>query len=73
MTIVVITHEMDVVRSAADFVAHFDHGRIVESGRVGDIVRCSDSPLSTALLPDQAAPRPSDGEVVWQLRYQQPA
>jgi ABC-type methionine transport system ATPase subunit len=73
VTIVVITHEMDVVRSVADFVAHLDHGRIVESGRVGDIVRCSDSPLSTALLPGQVAPRPPTGEVVWQLRYQEPA
>jgi D-methionine transport system ATP-binding protein len=69
VTIVVITHEMDVVRSIADVVAHLDHGRIVEYGRVGDVVRRSDSELSTALLPDQPAPRPAAGEVVWQLRY----
>ena len=73
VTIVVITHEMDVVRSVADVVAHLDHGRIVESGRVGDVVRRSDSALSTALLPDQSAPQPSAGEVVWQLRYQEAA
>jgi D-methionine transport system ATP-binding protein len=86
VTIVVITHEMDVVRSVADVVAHLDHGRIVEFGRVGEVVRRSDSTLSTALLPDQApslssvgAPSvggssgggPSTGEVVWQLRYQE--
>jgi ABC-type methionine transport system ATPase subunit len=69
VTIVVITHEMDVVRSMADVVAQLDHGRIVESGRVGDVVRRSDSPLSTALLPDQTAPQPHTGAVVWQLRY----
>jgi len=78
VTIVVITHEMDVVRSVADVVAHLDHGRIVEFGRVGDVVRRSDSALSTALLPDQPPPlslagsssaggASSAGEVVWQL------
>jgi D-methionine transport system ATP-binding protein len=69
VTIVVITHEMDVVRSVADVVAHLEHGRIVEHGRVGDIVRRSDSPLAEALLPDEQAPAPLEGEVVWQLRY----
>jgi D-methionine transport system ATP-binding protein len=69
VTIVVITHEMDVVRSVADVVAHLDHGRIVEHGRVGDVVRRSDSPLATALLPTDPAPGPLAGEVVWQLRY----
>ena len=51
VTILVITHEMDVVRTVADVVAHLDHGRIVEHGPVGDVVRRSDSPLSRALLP----------------------
>jgi D-methionine transport system ATP-binding protein len=69
VTIVLITHEMDVVRSVADVVAQLDHGRIVEYGRVGDVVRRSDSALSTALLPDQPAPRPTADQVVWQLRY----
>jgi D-methionine transport system ATP-binding protein len=69
VTIVVITHEMDVVRTVADVVAQLDHGRIVEYGRVGDVVRRSDSTLSRALLPDQPAPHPSAGEAVWQLRY----
>ena len=32
VTILVITHEMDVVRGIADVVAHLDHGRIVEQG-----------------------------------------
>jgi ABC-type methionine transport system ATPase subunit len=71
VTIVVITHEMDVVRSIADVVAHLDHGRIVEFGPVGEVARRSDSTLSTALLPEQSAPRPSDGQVVWHLRYQE--
>jgi D-methionine transport system ATP-binding protein len=51
VTVLVITHEMDVVRSIADHVAQLDQGRIVEQGRVADVVRRSDSPLATALLP----------------------
>jgi ABC-type methionine transport system ATPase subunit len=69
VTIVVITHEMDVVRSVADVVAHLEHGRIVEYGRVGEVVRRSDSALATALLPSEPVPAPLAGEVVWQLRY----
>ncbi|GAA4739755.1 ATP-binding cassette domain-containing protein [Nocardioides endophyticus] len=51
VTILVITHEMDVVRGIADHVAQLDHGRIIEQGSVADVVRRSDSPLATALLP----------------------
>jgi ABC-type methionine transport system ATPase subunit len=73
VTIVVITHEMDVVRSVADVVAHLEHGRIVEHGRVGEIVRRSESSLATALLPSESAPAPPAGEVVWELRYRDAA
>lgn len=68
VTILVITHEMDVVRGVADVVAHLDHGRIVEQGPVADVVRRSDSELSQALLPLPAAGA-SDGLAGWQLRY----
>jgi D-methionine transport system ATP-binding protein len=37
LTIVVITHEMDVVRRICDRVAVLDAGRIVESGRVAEV------------------------------------
>lgn len=55
VTVLVITHEMDVVRAIADVVFQLDHGRIVESGTVADVVRYSDSALSRALLPLPAA------------------
>ncbi|KAA1418573.1 ATP-binding cassette domain-containing protein [Nocardioides humilatus] len=68
VTILVITHEMDVVRSIADHVAQLDHGRIVEQGAVADVVRRSDSPLSRALLPMPTVPA-ADGRRLWTLRY----
>jgi len=37
VTIVIITHEMDVIRRACDSVAVLDHGRIVETGAVADV------------------------------------
>lgn len=69
VTILVITHEMDVVRGIADQVARLDHGRIVEHGAVADVVRGSDSTLSRALLPlPPAVPAPA-GHRTWTLRY----
>ena len=70
VAVVLITHEMDVVRAVADTVAHLDHGRIVEQGTVAEIVRGSDSPLSRALLPSPPATGPTDVAGVWQLRYE---
>jgi ABC-type methionine transport system ATPase subunit len=67
VAVVLITHEMDVVRSVADTVAQLDHGRIVEQGPVGQVVRRSDSALSRALLP--IPPGGEDASSVWQLRY----
>ncbi|WP_183094730.1 methionine ABC transporter ATP-binding protein [Nocardioides stalactiti] len=68
VTILVITHEMDVVRGIADQVAQLDHGRIVEQGSVADVVRRSDSALSRALLPMPPAPD-AEGLRTWTLRY----
>lgn len=68
VTILVITHEMDVVRGIADLVAQLDHGRIVEQGTVADVVRRSDSPLSRALLPMPPVPEVADLRP-WSVRY----
>lgn len=51
LSILFITHEMDTVLRVADSVAHLDHGRIVEQGRLIDLLRDIDSPLGEALLP----------------------
>lgn len=69
VTILVITHEMDVVRSIADVVAQLDHGRIVETGPVAHVVRSSDSSLSRAILPLPPAPAAGVDLERWEVRY----
>lgn len=69
LSIILITHEMDVVREIADRVAHIDNGRIVESGKVSEIVLNPSSALARDLLPE----RPLIGRHrfvnVWEITY----
>ena len=51
LTVLLITHEMDVVRRVCDSVALLDAGRVVESGSLGDVVARPGSRLATGLLP----------------------
>ena len=51
VTVVIITHEMEVVRQACDAVSLLDHGRVVESGRLADVVADPATRLSHALVP----------------------
>lgn len=51
LTVVIITHEMHVVKYACDAVSLLSAGRIVESGSLHDVVRRIGSDLSHALLP----------------------
>lgn len=50
LTILLITHEMDVVRAVCDRVAVLDHGEIVESGRVADIFAGATHPATRRML-----------------------
>jgi D-methionine transport system ATP-binding protein len=50
LTVLLITHEMDVVRRVCDSVALLDAGRVVERGPLGEVVT-RDSPLARGLLP----------------------
>ncbi|GAA4612440.1 ATP-binding cassette domain-containing protein [Saccharopolyspora hordei] len=64
VTVLVVTHDMAVVRKIADDVAVLEGGRVVEHGKVLDLVAAPDSRVSSTLLPatDQAEPlRPTDG------------
>jgi D-methionine transport system ATP-binding protein len=51
LSIILITHEMDVVRSVADSVAAISGGRIVEQGRIQDLVANPLSPIGRQLVP----------------------
>ena len=50
LTILLITHEMEVVRSIADRVLVIDAGRIVEDGNVGSVFADPQSQITTSLL-----------------------
>ncbi len=50
LTIVLITHGMDVIRAVADRVAVLDHGRVIELGSVIDIFLNPQHPTTRALL-----------------------
>jgi D-methionine transport system ATP-binding protein len=72
VAVVLITHEMDVVRNVADSVARLHEGKIIERGPVSEVVRSSDSELARALLPLPPGPAPQYESGVWQLRYERP-
>jgi D-methionine transport system ATP-binding protein len=72
VAVVLITHEMDVVRNVADSVARLHEGRIIERGTVAEVVRSSDSELARALLPLPPGPASRGRQGVWQLRYERP-
>ncbi|SFJ67274.1 methionine ABC transporter ATP-binding protein [Cellulomonas sp. KH9] len=51
ITVVVITHEPSVVRETCDAATLLEHGRIVQSGALAQVVTQVGSPLSRALVP----------------------
>jgi D-methionine transport system ATP-binding protein len=57
VTIVLITHDMEVVRSACASAALLEDGRIVEAGRLTDLSLDAGSALGRLLLPVRVAPR----------------
>lgn len=67
LAIVLITHEMDAVRQAADAVAEIRDGQIVQYGVVKALLAQPDSALGQRLLP--LAAQASDAELVLQLSY----
>ena len=69
LSIILITHEMEVVREIADSVARIDGGRIIESGSVEDIILDPGSGLARELLPDRPrVPLRGTGEI-WEVSY----
>jgi len=50
LTVLLITHEMEVIREIADRVAVLDRGEVVESGRVFDLFTAPRHPVTHALV-----------------------
>jgi D-methionine transport system ATP-binding protein len=51
LTVLLITHEMAVVKAVCDSAVLLERGRVVESGRLSEVLTREHSPLSDALLP----------------------
>lgn len=51
VTVVIITHEMGVVREICDSVTLLGHGQILQSGRINDVLEDVTSPLARELVP----------------------
>ncbi|PLL30780.1 ABC transporter, partial [Klebsiella michiganensis] len=57
LTIVLITHELEVVKTLCDYAALLEHGEIIESGRIADLLVAPWSRLRQSLLHDPQAER----------------
>ncbi len=60
LTIVLITHELDVVKSICDHAASLAHGRLVEAGLIAQLLANPDSSLGRSLLPGYSTPLGND-------------
>ncbi|MFC6618782.1 hypothetical protein [Deinococcus radiophilus] len=50
LTLVIVTHQMEVIRSSVTHVAVLDHGRLVESGETGQVLSDPQHATTRALL-----------------------
>jgi ABC-type methionine transport system ATPase subunit len=69
LSILFITHEMDTVLQVADSVARLDHGHIVESGRLVDLLGDPTSRLGRALQPRRGHENAPTASAVWHVTY----
>ncbi|MFI7274869.1 methionine ABC transporter ATP-binding protein [Streptomyces sp. NPDC049879] len=58
LTVLLITHEMDVVKAVCDSAALMEAGRVTESGRVADLLATPGSRLAHELFPLSGAADP---------------
>ncbi|MFZ2624669.1 MAG: methionine ABC transporter ATP-binding protein [Propionibacterium sp.] len=65
VTIVVITHEMEVVRSIADRVAVLDSGHLIERGAVDEIFENPTAPTTRRFVNTITHHDPNPGELEW--------
>lgn len=64
LTVLLITHEMNVVKSICDSAALMERGRIVESGTVSELLATPGSELAAALFPVEGEATGADRTVV---------
>ena len=64
LTIVLITHELDVVKSICDHAASLANGRLVEAGPIAQLLSNPDSSLGRSLLPGYCAPLGKDAQTL---------
>ncbi|HGP0854810.1 TPA: methionine ABC transporter ATP-binding protein [Yersinia enterocolitica] len=68
LTIVLITHELDVVKSICDTAALLERGRVVETGAIADLLSSPHSRLGRSLLPARG-PASLSGAPVAELTF----
>lgn len=64
ITVVIITHEMSVVREVCDAVTLLEHGRVVQSGSLQEVASDPHGALAPELVPLPPAPTGIDALVV---------
>jgi ABC-type methionine transport system ATPase subunit len=69
LTILLITHEMDVVRDVCDQVTLLRGGRVVESGPIAELVLDPASPIGHGLVPERPVAPVGAGRVAWRVSY----
>jgi ABC-type methionine transport system ATPase subunit len=69
LTILLITHEMDVVRDICDQVVLLQDGRVAEAGETRELVTDPASVIGRGLVAQRPVAQPRDGFDVWQVTY----
>jgi D-methionine transport system ATP-binding protein len=64
VTIVLITHELDVVKAICTSAALLEEGRLIETGKLADLIADPASRLGSVLLPGRLPTAPTQGLVL---------
>ncbi|MAP63096.1 MAG: methionine ABC transporter ATP-binding protein [Microbacterium sp.] len=64
LTVLLITHEMDVVKGVCSSAALMERGRVVETGRLHDLLRTPGSVIARQLFPLGTLPAAGSGTVL---------
>ncbi|GAA4742396.1 ATP-binding cassette domain-containing protein [Modestobacter marinus] len=64
LTVLLITHEMSVVRAVCDSAVLMSQGRVVDGGPLTEVLARPDSALAAQLVPAPAGPETGDGALV---------